>query len=89
MSRNDGRMRLRLELIFFFAILIEARKQKSWLGPNRLISRVPVSSYNSLLTESNGKVYGFGGLAGYGGDQSYTFSFPIVDFNFFFNSFVR
>jgi hypothetical protein len=64
-------MRLRFELIFSVAILIQliqARKQKSWLGPNIVLSRIPISSYNGLLTESNSKVYGFGGLAGYGGD---------------------
>ena len=58
---------LRPALLLFIAILTEARKQKSWLGPNRFLSRISANSYSGLLTESNGKVYGFGSLFGSGG----------------------
>jgi hypothetical protein len=61
-----GRMRS-IDLILLIAILTEARKQKSWLSPNMFLSHAPVRNYSGLLTESNGKVYSFGGLSGSGG----------------------
>jgi hypothetical protein len=52
-------------------IFVRTEKQKSWIGPNKFITFQPKNlaiPFSSLVTESNGKVYGFGGLSGTGGD---------------------
>ena len=72
-----------------FAIFSRAEKQKSWLGPNKFLtlqynSSRPVSPFNSLVIESNGKAYGFGGLPGAGGDQPMSLKrFKIIIWNSF------
>ena len=60
-----------------FAIFSQAQKQRSWLESNNFLtlqnnsSRL-VSPFYSLVTESNGKVYGFGGLPGSQGNKPMT-----------------
>jgi len=68
-------------LTLCFAKISWAQKQRSWLGPNNFLtfqhnSARPTSSFRSLVIESNGKAYGFGGLAGAGApldDRLYVF----------------
>ena len=72
-------------LTLCFAIFSRAQKQRSWLGPNNFLTLQNnrsklVSPFNSLVVESKGKAYGFGGLPGAGGDE------PMIlnRFNFFY-----
>jgi hypothetical protein len=80
-SLISGSMKSVISLVLTLCsvIFVRAQKQKSWVGPNKFIAFLPenlASPFSSLVTESNGKVYGFGGHSGAGGNRPTSNDFP-------------